>query len=803
MALALPSPAGNPRAGGQYPHVMPETFVPGVVPDESPEAMVPEDPTPKKKYEGADLALLVSWFEDAEEMTYTARRESERDRDYYDNKQLTAQERAILEARGQPAVIINRIQTKVNYLKGYEASQRSDPRAFPRTPMDEDAAEAATDALRYVADKAKISQAYSSVWENMLVEGFGGLEIVPHPNEQGDAEFEVRAWPWDRLFYDPYSRQHDFSDARYLGGVIWMDYEEALAKWPTAKEAINRTLDGERGSTYDDRPVWRKWAANGRRRRVRICQMYYKRNDVWHWCIFTEGGKIDGGEVPYKDEDGKSLCPMILQSAFVDRENQRYGFVRALISPQDEINKRRSKMLHEASVRQFVYEDGAIEDVDRTKTELARPDGGIKVAPDMRFELLDRSKEIAAHTALQQEAKQEIELMGPNAAMQGKGERDASGRAILANQQGGQIEITALIDRHKHLKMRAYETIWALIRMYWTAQKWVRVTDEDKNSKFAMLNAPVTMAEKLLEEAANRGIDSEQAKEAMRRGLEANPDLQFQLEQVVETKRVPAEMSMDIILEEVPDTANMQQEQFEILVNLARAGVQLPPKVYILASGLRNKRELIEELEQGQQLDPAAQAANELAVKRAETEIMKMLSEIDRNRAAVLKDEAAAIKTKVEADMMDAQIGQIVNPQIVDIGGGLAQLPDGQIMQQDGQGGVQPMIDPNQEAQRAFEADQAEAARQAEAQARAEGISAEQLKQAADIRARQEGQMFDAENRARAQQVDLSARERSQMVDIESRAREAEAARQAEAQRRAAEAQLAGGRPTLDQLYRE
>ena len=139
--------------------------------------------------------------------------------------------------------------------------------------------------------------------------------------------------------------------------------------------------------------------------------------------------------------------------------------------------------------------------MDETKRELAKPDGGIKVNPNSRFELLDRSKEIQGHAMLQQEAKQEIDLMGPNAAMFGKGEKDASGRAILANQQGGQIEIAVLLDRHSHFKKRVHGAIWSMIRMYWTAEKWVRVTDDDKNMRYAQLNRPVMMAEALLKKA--------------------------------------------------------------------------------------------------------------------------------------------------------------------------------------------------------------------------------------------------------------------------------------------------------------
>ena len=72
-----------------------------------------------------------------------------------------------------------------------------------------------------------------------------------------------------------------------------------------------------------------------------------------------------------------------------DVDNQRYGMVRGLISLQDEINKRRSKALHLLSVHQVIAEKGAVQDVDKARRELARPDGFIEVASQgMRFEVL-------------------------------------------------------------------------------------------------------------------------------------------------------------------------------------------------------------------------------------------------------------------------------------------------------------------------------------------------------------------------------------------------------------------------------
>ncbi|MEM7621315.1 MAG: hypothetical protein AAF228_12830 [Pseudomonadota bacterium] len=57
-------------------------------------------------------AMLVNWFEDAEEASYDARKLAQRDRDYYDNKQLSSEQIAELKKRGQPDIVINRIKAQ-------------------------------------------------------------------------------------------------------------------------------------------------------------------------------------------------------------------------------------------------------------------------------------------------------------------------------------------------------------------------------------------------------------------------------------------------------------------------------------------------------------------------------------------------------------------------------------------------------------------------------------------------------------------------------------------------------------------
>lgn len=112
---------------------------------------------------------LINMFETSEDASQTARQLAERDRDYVDNIQLTAEELKALKARKQPPLIINRIKRKVDFLKGYEMSQRIDPRALPRTPRHEEDATAVEQVLRYVAEDQNFDQLRSKVWELSLI----------------------------------------------------------------------------------------------------------------------------------------------------------------------------------------------------------------------------------------------------------------------------------------------------------------------------------------------------------------------------------------------------------------------------------------------------------------------------------------------------------------------------------------------------------------------------------------------------------------------------------------------------------
>lgn len=558
-------------------------------------------------------AKHLRYYEEAEEATLEARQKSERDRDYYDNKQWTSDEAEALRARGQPVIAFNVIKSRVDYLLGLEKQQRRDPKAYYRNDPDQPAADAFTAGLRFAGDAADYPAKRTKAWKHIVVEGYGGVELYVEPDAI-DYALKINVVPWDRIIFDPHSSSDDFADARYMGQVLWMDLDEALEKYgEEARAVLESTLtEGNKpGETFDDKPKWTVWS-DTKRKRVRIVSMWCREAGEWYWSDFTRAGELDGGPSPYVDENGKSLCPLIIESAHVDRDNNRYGEVRHLVDPQDEINKRRSKALHQSVSRGVIADHGAVDDVAKARKELARPDFYIEKMPGADFDVVDGIQLAAGQAALLQDAMAYIQQAGPNAALMGKGTEDQSGRAIEAQQAGGLVEMGDLIDTLRRFDQRVFQMLANMMRQFWTAERWIRVTDDELAPQAVGLNVV---------EVDEYG-------------------------QPVQQNAV-AQMDVDIIVGDAPNVITMQGEAYQAFMQSLPQLAQMPPAFAKIAIKVnpalttQQKREIIDALEQMQAPNPMAEAQAQMAQDRATAEVENIRAQAFQR---VAQGEAAAMR---------------------------------------------------------------------------------------------------------------------------------------------------------------
>lgn len=595
---------------------------------------------------------FITDFEDAERITYDARAKSEQCRDYFDDKQLTEQETTALKKRGQPVVVFNEVKPKVKTMLGLEKQTRKDPKAFPRNPDDEDAARACTDAIRYVCDDSRWDDVRSNAAKNIAIEGTGAVFIGVKATKQG-YDPEIRKVAWDRFYYDPYSAEDDFADAKFKGLVVWLDLDEARKMYPDADEVILDTWkSSSAGETYDDKPKYKTWADH-KRRRVRLCEHYFRDGDEWMYCVFTGAGfVVDPMPSPYVGPDGAPECPIKAISLYVDRDNNRYGEVQSMISPQDEINKRRSKALHTSNTRQLRVSPATGMSADKVRKELARPDG-VFVGEQGDVEVLNTADMLMGNLNLMQDAREHIHRVGANSAMAGKDTGGQSGKAIALQQMGGMTEAADYLDAIRRLSLEVYRSVWARVRQFWTDERWIRVTDDEKNVRFVGLNRPVTAIQQI---AKQMGVTKDNADEAP-------PEVQQQLQMMAQDPRSQmvvaiennvTELDVDILVDEGVDTPTIQAEQFSQLSQMFPAAPDnIKPKMFELLirnSAFREKDEVLEAL-----TAPPDPAQQQMAAMMQQMQTMLAQLEVAGKQAEVEKTQSETAENIAQAEAIGAR----------------------------------------------------------------------------------------------------------------------------------------------------
>lgn len=648
----------------------------------------------------------VAWVEDHEEATRENNELARRDRAYKDGDQWSEDDLATLRERHQPALTKNRIAKKVNFIIGEEIAKRVDPIARPRTPSHDDGeSSAATDMLRFVEEEQDFDYVRTAMLGNMLCEGFGGA-VKSYDLEAG--KHELTHVQWDRLGYDPHSRALNFEDARYKFIEVWMDLDDAIADMPGAADDLETAVTSNAthgdGRASEDTP--RQWV-DAKRKRVRIVEMYFRHGLDWFKSVFTKGADlVPTARTEIIDERGRSVCPLEMASCYVDQDGMRYGMVRGLISPQDEVNKRASKALHLLSVNSVIAESDTLANPDKFMAEIAKPDGFAEVAAGTLSEQrvqVHRGGELAlGHVQLMQSAMADIDAQGPSASML-PGAPATSGREVLARKQAASQELGSVFDSLRRWSVAIFKLDWLCIRAHTTDEKLLRVTDDEATSgyRWTSINQQMTRAERMQEllekqppvklsaalEAA-AGDDSRivmadvgpqhQAAmaQAQQSGAKVDPKqseahlaqmiLAHPLMQEMTVKNQVAEMLVDIIIDDAPDTSTLAQEEFETLSALAPVIVQARPdmapkvaRMIVKASSLPNKRELIAEWDK---VDPK-QAEQQQMMQQLAAKMAQLEAGLKEATIAVAQSRAQLNQAKAQSEMAGAAQPQQPPPQ--------------------------------------------------------------------------------------------------------------------------------------------
>lgn len=581
-----------------------------------PGVVVAEAAVEREETKGENLYTLKKWFDAYQDAKRNEMLEQQQSRRYYHGAQWTEEERRELENRRQPPVTTNRISLKIDGIVGVVERLRQDPKAQARHKVYAAGAEIGTACVREVLDANAWNSLSSEVAQDLAIDGLGGLERDIETDIDGQLNIVLRRVAPETFFYDPRSVKADFSDARYMGVYKWMDLDAAIEMLPDCEEDLKSAVDRTGGSSLGLQD-WEKLWYDTRLKRVKVVEVWYKYRGGWRFALHTGDMILADGESPFRDRRGKGRCRYNMASAGIDQDGDRYGFVRNMKSPQDEINHRRSKLLHILNTNQVIYEDGAVDDINEAQNQLARPDGAVRVNPgQQRFEIRNLDVQMQGQAQLLQEAKAEIDNFGPTPALLGSGPGSQSGRAQAMQQQAGIAQLGPYFGRYKAWKLQIYRDVWWDVQQFWTDERFIRVAGPDE-MQFLPINQMVMTAE--------------------------GPRIANAI----------GELDLDIVMEEGPDTITLNEDTMQLLDSMIQKGLLAGPGALPLVAEVANvapsvKQKLISLNQppapspEQQQMQQAAQA---LQFEDAQAKVRKTNAEADRAQADAMSKMAQLDQT--------------------------------------------------------------------------------------------------------------------------------------------------------------
>lgn len=294
---------------------------------------------------------------------------------FYD-EQWESEHKETVKGRGQEAIVNNIIKPTVKVVLGLMLGQPMDWLAKPVGGHDDDLSEAASAALKYVANRNHMPSVLKRVYWWMLTYGVGWVHVGPRVRtaDKRSEVCQIRVVDPREIRLDPQSIEPDISDARFLVWSRKVDLEEARKKFPKADirlgmggsdPNLNGRGENEHGVTVNPGLVgvtpppslWERfedWNQDEQRdldqvnKQVVIHEMYEVR-DVPVW--FYEGAdgqchEFDGDDVNLRaemmmnpaiqsvyQEDAPKVfrhvfCgPMLLESGVSDRKHNRIPFL--------------------------------------------------------------------------------------------------------------------------------------------------------------------------------------------------------------------------------------------------------------------------------------------------------------------------------------------------------------------------------------------------------------------------------------------------------------------------------------------
>lgn len=569
----------------------------------------------------ADFTHHRSWLKEIQD-----------DERFYDGEQWTQEEKSELEKRGQPVVTLNRIKPKVDALVGAEMGRPVNMKAFPRGIRDASLGKHISEALRYCEYHMDFDSIENEAFRKQLVGGLAWYELLDHWDRHTfDHDVRCKLWSAHDIIRDRYSCEVDLSDCRRLHATHYVRQDELKLLFPgndmwldsvfidEPKYGFSQKHRQHKPDQYDSPDAISVDNAAGyglfvrpKEREIRLVKTLYREPFIERYVSVPALGTervtdwdpadikkilkfhpegVEFSEVRYRLnsatyiwnrllEEKKNIVswdpdahyPFVMAPGMEYQERKRkgqfVGIVRGMKDANKEVNKRRSKTLHLLNTNLIIREEGAVEHPDLARDQVNRADGDVVVRNGFRFEIQRNIDLAQSQLTLLQEAKSEIDNVGVRSEVQG-GSAATSGRDFQLRHEVASHPTRPYLRNLRDAKKRFFMLVLDRIQQYWHTERLVKISDDPEAQAIPLnrvVQDPVTGAIQVLN---NVSIGK-----------------------------------YDIILEEVPETVNLENEAYKDFVQLAGIMAQqqqpVPIDMLIELSPFAHKQKLLERMAQSQ-----------------------------------------------------------------------------------------------------------------------------------------------------------------------------------------------------------
>lgn len=549
-------------------------------------------------------------------------------------KELTGAKRAALE--------INKIESRLDSLSGYQRQNRTDFKCLPTENGDQKVADILNYVIKNVTENCNYAREETKVFDDQMITGRGNFNCLIDYDKDIQGKIVIEKYKWDNIVYGPHEKE-DLEDCDYLVKEKWYSLAKLKEMYPDNADDFqpeSQYMDiGKYSASEDwDQRLSTLLSASGGTELSDSLKKQYKLLECWRrvykrsFILANEDGFVHNATGWSKEDveaiktiEGFSAIPrvtskmrvskivvaVLIEDEYPDlaindfhvvpayakkRNDEFWGKVEGVKDLQSAIVKVYSQfidILNRMAAYGWFYDDQTFpnrEEEAKFKKNSSTPGFTQKVSSienlPKKEEGIKFPNELVGAIAMFNTDLREI--LNINLEMSGQAGNVESGVAIRQKIVQQLLGNDYIFDNLSFAKQKVGKIIVAMIQQVFTPERILRIIGNQavKEKKMEIGGEPI----------------EDQNQEELLTLLQTSDLTQY-----------------DITIAESPASPTAQLSNFMFLLEMAGKGVQIPPTAFFEFAPIPNKEKIIEQLEQA-----AAQAA-EADKMKYDTEIKKSL----------------------------------------------------------------------------------------------------------------------------------------------------------------------------------